>query len=440
MPYTQFVVTESLSTAIRSRGLSPSNNKILTYYPKNLQASFDDVCWEVAKLYGCNLYLIDAVRNILRVYNYDPIRPDVFIQRGQTSFFVFDGEDTLREKKEFLEYNPEATPVDIDEEVEAEQSAENISVDFSEEEALGWYYDIDKNDPRNPFKLIHRNVISADNDLSKLEGDYDMIIQCPKSVAHVIGYSPGGMVTFPVSTLRTNKLHTPLLHIPHGYGLCLLSRVREVFLLDSTFTPVVWFEFFSEVVALVDGLESAKIAVLDMPLVTTLGELLDADIASKYKNIKIGEEIVQGECSYEYISLDRGDVPQSGTLSYIVSKWGVTKPVVCTQRSVLCASLNTIDTIFTVIDRYISTDKSILYATIEKFVDFLYRTGHSEEIPSYENLKDAFIAYQNIKIINSQLASSEGSLDINLSIFNHNPRTLSMQHWQEKNTKIPYHC
>jgi hypothetical protein len=447
VPYTEFVIADSLSIAVRSRGLNSLNNTPV-YTPTNPLAQFDSICEAVAKLYGCNLYLADVVRDVLKVYNYDPINPDVFVERGPDSFFAFDdGDDPQRDKSTYVRYAPLAAVVSNDlEELEETPRAddERISTDFSEE-ALGWYYDVSGTDPSSPYSVTPRNVFAAERGDLCLGGEFNMIVQCPRGggVSHVLGYSAKGLVTFPRSTLHTDKLRTPLLHVPHGYGVCLLAGVREIFILDSTFTPVLSFEFIPQFVSLVDGLGSNnnnKLAVIDKPLVSSLEELLDDDIASKYRRIKVGEDIVHGECSYSYVSPDRGGVPQTSTLRHMVSRWGVTKPVLCTPGSVLCMNLDTLERIITVVAGYIPEGRSVLYTTIERFVNFLYRTGHAHGggLPLYETLSEAFVAYQNIKIINSQLASSDGNLTIDLSPFNNSSETINIENWRETKSMVLY--
>lgn len=437
VPYTEFVIIDSLSVAVQSTGLRRLNNTPIST-PPNPLAQFDTLCQAVARIYGCNLYLTDMVRETSVVYNYDPINKNVFVERNRDRFLVVDEKKSPIKKSTYSKYIPMNSSHDLEELEEPTRDEKSIAADFSDE-ALGWYYDVFRTDPNSPYRTLPKNVFAA-NIGAPCPGDqYNMIVQCPRAITHVLGYSINGMVTFPNSTLHTDKLRTPLLHIPNGYGICLLAGVLEVFLLDSTFTPVLAFEFHPQLTAFLDGLERGGkgLAVLSMPTVTNLDELIEEDIASKYKDLKVGDEIVQGECSYSYISPDRGNTIQTSTLRHMMSRWGVAKPVLCLPDSVLCMNLDTMERIMTVIHSYIPPTRSILYTTIEKFVNFLYRAGYSGKFPDYETLTEAFVAYQNIKIINSQLLSSDGTLTIDLSPFSSN-QTLEIQNWQEKRSKVSY--
>lgn len=443
-PYTDFVIVDSLSLAIRSQGLS-TNNSTPVITPPNPIAQFDALCDAVAKSFGCSLYLDDKVRKSKNRYNtHGPASNTnvVFIERSPEAFII---SPQQQDTSCYSRYEATHAITNLEELEKAPENIEKITEDFTEE-ALGWFYDVFKNDPKSPYSTIPRNVYPADlkeSASSVPRGEIDMIIQCPeKDVIHVLGYSSRGMITFPKSTLYTNKLSTPILRVPDGLGICLVAGAQEIFLLSSSFNPILAFQFIPQFVRFVKaiGVKGCFVTVLDDPIPTKLDEIIDADIEAKYGNLRVGTNIVQGECTYDYEALDRDGIPQSSTINHLVSRWGITKPILCVKESFLCMNLHTLERIIEVINEYLPRDRSVIYKTIERFVNFLYRVGYSGEIPQYENLTDAFVAYQNIKVINSQLVTKDGTLTIDMSPFSKYSRyqELCIRDWKETNSNVSY--
>ena len=439
-PYTEFVIIDSLSIAIRS--LLGSTNSTVVPTPPNPLAQFDTLCAAVAKSFDCVLYLEDEVRGTRQAYNAAATNHEVFIRRTPEEFITQVHGDR-RGYSRYEEANHGEQLDELEEEKEEEEEdEERITEDFTEE-ALGWYYDVFKTDPKSPYKTIPRNVYPAtlkENTNPIPTGDFDLLVKCPDKSTHILGYSSKGMVTFPRSTLYTDKLAKPVLRVPNGAGICLLAGVQDLYVLDQMFIPTLAFQFFPQFVRFTDGLaeEDARLAVLDDPVLTSLDDLIDSDIASKYRNLRVGSNIVQGECSYDYDG--PGGIPRSSTMRHMVSRWGLIKQVVAVKPSVLCMSLDTLERLITVIDGYIPEERSVIYSTIERFVMFLYRAGYPGDMPKYENMTDAFVAYQNIKVINSQLVTTDGTLRIDLSPFSqHNKHSyLTIKNWKEANSNALY--
>ena len=441
VPYTDFVIADSLIAVVRSA--TGSNNPTKPISPPNPKEQFDALCDAVAKSFKCTLYVVDEVRRSRHVYNSTSSDGEVFIRRTSRVFRVIpagEGEDP----NTFSRYDPFQGDI-LDELREEERDEEKMIEDFSEE-ALGWYYDVFKTDPKSPYKTISRNVYPANiKEQSKPvpAGNFDMVIRCPAAAAditHALGYSEKGLVTLPKSVLYTNKMSTPIVRIPHGAGICLQAGVLDIYVLDSNFIPVRAVHFFQQISRFVDGLQDdgTPVAVLDEPVLTSLDSLIEADIARKYKNLRVGSNIIQGECSYDYE--DAWGVKKSSTMGAIMSEWGVYDSILCVKESDLCMSLETVENILTVVADYIPGAKSIIYTTIERFVNFLYRAGYEGDTPQYENSTEAFVAYQNIKVINSQLVATNGTLTLDMTPFTPTTLhpTLALKDWKETKSNVTY--
>ena len=320
------------------------------------------------------------------------------------------------------------------------------------DDSLGWFYDVFTTDPKSQYNTIPRNVYPAggkERYIPVPTGKFTMIIRCPLNadaatdITHVLGYSGEGLVTLPKSVLYTDKMSAPLLRVPHGAGICLQAGVQDILVLNSNFVPVLAVRVLQQMFKFIDGLHDDRtpVAVLDKPVLTSLDSLIKADIAGKYKNLRVGPNIVQGECSYDYE--DAWGVQKSSTMGAMMSDWGVSDPILCVKESALCMSLETIEHILTVLPDYILDTKSVIYTTIDRFVLFLYRAGYEGNMPQYENLTDAFVAYQNIKVINSQLIATDGTLTIDMRPFapilhtNIQP-PLTFKDWKETKSNVTY--
>lgn len=431
VPYTDFVLADSLKTAVRLAIGHNNNNH--PDVPLTFKYQFDALCQTVAESFRVTLYLEDEVRGSKHVYNSIENKRQVFLRRTHKTFQILSQVDPSL----FSRYE-RAQGEDIELTEEKEEKDYKDEADEFSLETLSRYYDI--SDPKS-FKPVRRNVF-----LGKKENfaeKFDMVIRCPAKttdIMHVLGYSAKGLVNLPRSELFTDRIASPIIRVPHGAGICLLTGVQEIFVLDSNFVPLLSINFFQHIVRFIDGLENASLVVLDKPVLSSLKDLITDDIARKYKNLRVGANIVQGECSYDYE--DSWGVAKSSTISDMMAKWGVTEPILCVKESNLCMSLNTVDYMLTVMSDYIPETRSVIYTTIERFVNFLYRAGYDGDIPRYESLAEAFVAYQNIKIINSRLVSTNGTCTIDMSPFTPMHRdhhlTLTIQDWRDTKSNQTY--
>lgn len=440
--YTQFVVAEALTAAIRSKGFNTTETNI----PPG--STFDAVCDTISKASGCQLYVMDRVRGGNYVYNSNSQETaPVSIERTSHAFVVLDG---VPVDVHFVQYESASTTdleYDLEEaeESETDRNEESMDPDF---DSSGWYYDSVDDDFKS-LKSMRPNVkyTSRDQyDCAATAESFDLFLKCPHDTTSrfVVGYSTTGKIVFSESVLFTRKLgdSTSLLKIPNGMGICMLTGVSDVLLLDKMHLPVAAYKLHEELYAFISGINRRGITgVIGNPLVQTTEDAIEFDIDSKYRNIQ-PSSVEEGECVYSFEAQDKGKIPQFGTLNYMVSRGGLFKNLLHTPASNVCFSLESLEQTVIVLDRHLPRDRSIIYHTNEAFVNFLYVVGYPHEKPQYEDLPSAFKVYQNVKAINSNLVTNQGYLEIDMrpfqTITNTAHNTLTIIDWKEKNTGLRY--
>lgn len=403
----------------------------------------DGQAMEVSLLFNVTLYLYNATTDRHSMYNPSG-HSKVFVMQTHDTLSTFDGADDGT----YTLVDIPTTQAYPSTDVEMSSPSSDIG-GHAIEGSSDWTYEIT---PGNVDRGVHRSNVQRGNityneepsdDLTDTK--YDLIIKCPKAkYAFVVeGYSRTCKVTFDTATIHTSKLSTPLLKIPNGLGICLLTKVIDIFVLDEGANPIQHIDLYSDLATFAKGLGSgiSKVQV-NTPLAgVTDADIIRSDIGSRYTNIRIGREIIDGECVYHFDNNARGGVNDRSTLGYMVNSSTISQALMCIDnQSSLCLSMDTLDKILASIDSYLPEGKSIIYQTVRRFILFLYKMGFLHELVYYDTPEDAFSMYCNIRLAADKLNMHGGDGDIDMEPFqpfyNRTPYVYKFNKWTEVQTGI----
>lgn len=405
---------------------------------------FDPVAEAVALSYGATIYVKNAVDGENKVYNTPrggSLRvslPSVYIVREDEHIVWDEGERFALAGLTYSEYStaPKTDALvsvesDVIDKGSTEESMSGVS--SSDKLGSGWYFDEEKG--RFERSIKRANVVTStptedENDLSDLDGSLVVLYpdETPVPILYIEGYSAEGMIMFPKVTLfdRT-KINAQLLKIEEGLDICLLHKVTDLYFLDANYTPVAHLDVHRSVRRLLRKLAregSAKITVIGEPLLESVKDLVEHDIAKSYGNLRVGGTVVDGECCYHYDNLRGGGVPKASTLNHLVESMDVKKYVLCEhfravprREMAVCMSIHNLSYYLSCVENYLPTQRSAVYQCIAKFVHFLYKVGFGGEFPSYEDPLSAYRVYQNIQTFEIDMRREGGNVDLDTSGF-----------------------
>ncbi|KAK3786562.1 hypothetical protein RRG08_036667 [Elysia crispata] len=412
--YSEFVLPNSLALLLRRMGFTPmnseqSNNPLLN-------RNDDDVMYYAATNHDLSLYVVDEVRSKNILYNPSDTLARAFLRRDASTLTAL--RDAAGER--FESYYPVVPSGSDNTPMEVDKTEEDISIDVVD--PSGWNYDVSDSDfvkrqyKPNVTQLRHRD----DKDLS--DGDYDIIAKCPEArrVVYVEGYSSRSRIIFNEVTVHSERLVIPLIKIHNGLGICLMHKVTDIIFLDGALNPVQTLDVYDQACDFLSALRRDGVSnVVDYPLLTTLGSIIDHDLETLYTDLRVGSRVMDGECSYEFESKSRGGIADVATLGYLVNNMVAPRHLLlCVgDRSALCMSLHTAEKFVTLVKGRVPEQRSVIYQCVEAFKQFLYRIGFPGELPRHETLEETYRLYTNIKMITYKLQETDGNIKVDMQPF-----------------------
>lgn len=438
--YTNFVLAEAITALLRRAGLTTRSYAAATTNTAATGYTDDGVLEAAAAVFDTSIYLDDRVREGKYLYtNRSAGGSKVFILREESTLYAsLSGDDDL-----YAPVHAEDDPP-MEEEAAVPEPLDTGALG----DASGWYYDTAANDfaRRTRKQNVFRQTNLAAPPIS--DDGYGMIIQCPagKSVVYLEGYGERDMVSFGPCALHENKLAVPLLHVPNGLGICMLNGVTDLVMLDSALNPVDFLKPYDHLAYFVEGLSAeGPVAVVDRPLLTSLQDVVDDDVAGKYRDLRVGDTVTAGECTYDYDALDRGGIPQTSTLGHLKDGMESLKHLVMVVggKSKLCMSVGNLEQCMRAVDGYLPAGKSVVYGAVERFVQFLYRVGYQGALPAYETFEPLYRMYVNVKLIEDKLRETGGTCKIDMSPFQDVLATdvtyLEFKEWKEEASGLDFY-
>lgn len=400
--YSESILANALAFLLSQTQLaSPQSNS----YQQNMPV--DVTINSVASNFECELYVYSPGGSTGVVYNYAdyPKRAKIYIERTDTTLTIVPTATGMT----FARYVPLSAASSDVEMVEGRDLFNSTNLE----------YNIVRNDA-SKYDMLPSNIRPATPDEIKSPlkernvDNFDLIIKCDNisNAAYVFGFSNINKVVFNASIAHLDRR---VLKIPAGLGVCIVSNVSDLLILDKWFNPIEAYSLYGEIFSFVNEITDIGITrATDNPLINSTQDAIDYDIESKYSNLTVGG-VERGECYYNYTAKDKSAVPETSTLSYIQSQWGVADTVLESMSSKLCVSLGTLERIIPFLGSAITPEQSLIYGTIHHFRTFLYKIGYDGGFPAYETLSEAYRVYQKIKNINANMSTADGTLEVDMS-------------------------
>ncbi|KAK3757160.1 hypothetical protein RRG08_061445 [Elysia crispata] len=406
VPFRPFIFKESLSSLLRRAGFNQRNHQT-TNTPTDTS---DDIAHDVSIDFQVALYLTRGQQRT--VYNPEAL----------STVFVLQSEDTLEttqdeDPAEFTVYDPssrndnDVEMVDLKEVVKEEKETELEIMVKTMANTI----------PAVTNSARHKANIKHDKSVDDLHvGTYDLFILSPKGddAFYVEGYNETDVVQFRDATMYSRQICTPLLRIHMGAAVCLINKVTDIVVMDAAGNPLQFIEFYPQLCSFIKGVNNNsnnnKLTALGRPLVKSLTDLVDDDVATRFSSIKRSKSDSH-ESSFEY-ELKSGGFYKS-TMSHLMQTNSIMTDLLCVQSSDVCMSLQTVQAIMGSVETYIPQNRSVLYSTVHKFVDFLFYVGYDHQLVYFDDLPGVSRMFNTLMSVKQELDRTGGTGLIDMRLF-----------------------